>query len=111
MKSTHCSSPAARGHLRVDQLRPLDQRSSPSRMCSRSIWIGRPESRTARNAIARAGSRHPDRKSVVEGKRVSVRVDLGGRRIIKKKRQKRSGKVRKGVIRKSAREKRHRYKD
>src|SRR3546814_20727069 len=26
-----------------------------------------------------------DRKSVVEGKRVSVRVDLGGRRIIKKK--------------------------
>src|SRR3546814_15171090 len=27
----------------------------------------------------------PDRKSVVEGKSVSVRVDLGGRRIIKKK--------------------------
>src|SRR3546814_12450829 len=26
-----------------------------------------------------------DRKSVVQGKRVSVRVDLGGRRIIKKK--------------------------
>src|SRR3546814_11476058 len=26
----------------------------------------------------------PDRKSVVSGKRVSVRVDLGGRRIIKK---------------------------
>src|SRR3546814_20432750 len=31
----------------------------------------------------RGGSR-PDRKSVVLGKRVSVRVDLGGRRIIKK---------------------------
>src|SRR3546814_15020950 len=29
-----------------------------------------------------------DRKSVVEGKSVSVRVDLGGRRIIKKKKQK-----------------------
>src|SRR3546814_13933487 len=28
-----------------------------------------------------------DRKSVGEGKRVSVRVDLGGRRIIKKKKQ------------------------
>src|SRR3546814_4414330 len=28
---------------------------------------------------------HGDRKSVVKGKRVSVRVDLGGRRIIKKK--------------------------
>src|SRR3546814_20292737 len=29
-----------------------------------------------------------DRKSVVEGKSVSVRVDLGGRRIIKKKKKK-----------------------
>src|SRR3546814_16302425 len=29
--------------------------------------------------------RKADRKSVVSGKRVSVRVDLGGRRIIKKK--------------------------
>src|SRR3546814_13197419 len=28
-----------------------------------------------------------DRKSVVKGKRVSVRVDLGGRRIIKKKKK------------------------
>src|SRR3546814_11045842 len=31
-----------------------------------------------------------DRKSVVEGKSVSVRVDLGGRRTIKKKNKKRS---------------------
>src|SRR3546814_15206267 len=31
---------------------------------------------------------HGDRKRVVEGKRVSVRVDLGGRRIIKKKKKK-----------------------
>src|SRR3546814_13209802 len=31
--------------------------------------------------------RPEDRKSVVEGKSVSVRVDLGGRRIIKKKKQ------------------------
>src|SRR3546814_12908811 len=29
-----------------------------------------------------------DRKSVVSGKRVAVRVDLGGRRIIKKKKEK-----------------------
>src|SRR3546814_18882298 len=28
-----------------------------------------------------------DRKSVVQGKRVSVRVDLGGRRILKKKKE------------------------
>src|SRR3546814_15204845 len=32
-----------------------------------------------------AEDRSQDRKSVVEGKRVSVRVGLGGRRIIKKK--------------------------
>src|SRR3546814_1323841 len=36
---------------------------------------------------AAAGRRkRPDRKSVVKGKSVSVRVDLGGRRIITKKR-------------------------
>src|SRR3546814_17170972 len=34
---------------------------------------------------ARGGA--AERKSVVSGKRVSVRVDLGGRRIIKKKKQ------------------------
>src|SRR3546814_16577572 len=31
---------------------------------------------------------HADRKSVVEGKSVSVRVDLGGRRILQKKQKK-----------------------
>src|SRR3546814_15015814 len=35
-------------------------------------------------AVAHDGPGILDRKSVVEGKRVSVRVDLGGRRIIKK---------------------------
>src|SRR3546814_11877983 len=36
--------------------------------------------------LAGAGQAQPaDRKSVVSGKSVSVRVDLGGRRIIKKK--------------------------
>src|SRR3546814_13428255 len=34
------------------------------------------------------GDRQPDRKSVVEGQSGSVRVDLGGRRIIKKKKKK-----------------------
>src|SRR3546814_16146587 len=33
------------------------------------------------------GDRIPDRKSVVSGQSVSLRVDLGGRRIIKKKTQ------------------------
>src|SRR3546814_16405593 len=35
--------------------------------------------------MARAVRRRRDRKSVVSGKNVSVRVDLGGRRLIKKK--------------------------
>src|SRR3546814_15445585 len=42
-----------------------------------------------RHRLREAKSHHPrteaDRKSVVEGKSVEVRVDLGGRRIIKKK--------------------------
>src|SRR3546814_16982409 len=38
-----------------------------------------------RNACAMASASPVDRKSVVEGKSVSVRVALGGRRIIKKK--------------------------
>src|SRR3546814_15604694 len=40
-----------------------------------------PQRRTAER------DRQRDRKSVVEGKSVSVRVDLGGRRIIKKKKE------------------------
>src|SRR3546814_16331572 len=35
--------------------------------------------------VLEAARRHGDRKRVVEGKSVSVRVDLGGRRIIKNK--------------------------
>src|SRR3546814_12626814 len=44
---------------------------------------------TERSACASGGSpaEPRDRKSVVEGKSVSARVDLGGRRIIKKKKQ------------------------
>src|SRR3546814_18059770 len=37
--------------------------------------------------VAEGGARQKDRTSVVQGKRVSVRVDLGGRRIIKKKKK------------------------
>src|SRR3546814_17657460 len=33
------------------------------------------------------GPQHEDRKSVVQGKSVSVRVDLGGSRLLKKKRK------------------------
>src|SRR3546814_16542454 len=43
-------------------------------------WPGRDQGR-------RQGHSEGDRKSVVEGKSVSVRVDLGGRRILQKKTQ------------------------
>src|SRR3546814_14506048 len=39
----------------------------------------------SRDRLAVEQQRQADRKSVVEGKRGSVRVDIGGRRIIKKK--------------------------
>src|SRR3546814_13815143 len=41
--------------------------------------------RPCRRRSASTDAAHLDRKSVVSGKSVSVRVDLGGRRIIKKK--------------------------
>src|SRR3546814_18347963 len=41
-----------------------------------------------RAALVEHAEQQADRKSVVEGKSVSVRVDLGGRRIIKKKKHK-----------------------
>src|SRR3546814_12570883 len=55
-----------------------------------ATWLGVPVSttHTITGAIIGGGASR-DRKSVVEGKSVSVRVDLGGRRIIKKKTKKR----------------------
>src|SRR3546814_17065416 len=67
-----------------------------SDVCSSDLRCQRIQSTNARPLRAarpaRKGARfHPrkaDRKSVVEGKSVSVRVDLGGSRIIKKKKRK-----------------------
>src|SRR3546814_14455659 len=53
-----------------------------STSCSRPMAHQRPTGRTSRTVV--------DRKSVVSGKGVSVRVDLGGGRIIKKKKKKTS---------------------
>src|SRR3546814_11476404 len=51
--------------------------------------LPRHRTRAGRRAAGVAASRAAgDRKSVVSGKRVSVRVDTGGRRIIKKKKKK-----------------------
>src|SRR3546814_7591458 len=69
--------------------------------CALPIYASPPNAATAASAtsihlnfISRppltppSRARPPDRKSVVSGKSVSVRVDLGGRRIIKKKKKK-----------------------
>src|SRR3546814_17760310 len=71
--------------IRRDQLRERGDRGSQPCAARACLCEGQePEmaqSRRATSAAAAAG----DRKSVGEGKSVSVRVDLGGRRIIKKK--------------------------
>src|SRR3546814_18483548 len=68
----HCAAGCARRDRRVLRAHPPLQ-----------------SDRHGRTAPAVQGRRHrrlaTDRKSVVKGKSVSVRVDLGGRRIIKKK--------------------------
>src|SRR3546814_5461413 len=48
-------------------------------------WLSRATCRTNCTNRCCGLSNPPDRKSVVSGKSVSVRVDLGGRRIIKNK--------------------------
>src|SRR3546814_16556613 len=67
----------------VSGLSPDDggRRIRPAAGARRIERNGRPDSAGRPPESARIG----DRKSVVEGKSVSVRVDLGGRRIIKKK--------------------------
>src|SRR3546814_11675007 len=46
---------------------------------------GRPDPQQTSPRMGAGDGGRPDRKSVVLGKSVSVRVDLGGRRVIKKK--------------------------
>src|SRR3546814_1019240 len=57
---------------------PTTIRRTAGRSCRSSV-------RLARSRIASSSTPRDDRKSVVSGKSVSVRVDLGGSRIIKKK--------------------------
>src|SRR3546814_15672398 len=61
-------------------------RNPEPRECLREV-LDRQRRGAAHRAAYREGRRqyYKDRKSVVEGRSVSVRVDLGGRRIIKKK--------------------------
>src|SRR3546814_11066272 len=76
------------GSNRSDPRLSLPGRSTPGRLPCRSVAA--PTNRGTRSRISDAGGergRRSDRKSGGEGKRVSVRVDLGGGRTIKKKKK------------------------
>src|SRR3546814_14565609 len=68
-------------HRRVDQ--PRDLRIG---RIDQKIFVGGVCARSVADAEMRGGDRQ-DRKSVLKGKSVSVRIDLGGRRTLKHKNQ------------------------
>src|SRR3546814_20514939 len=76
---------AAAGSQAPHRLRAGKRAALRRALRARVLRTGRPPARSARRADAAPRARIPDRKRVVKGKSVSVRVDLGGRRIIKKK--------------------------
>src|SRR3546814_19101076 len=86
------SSAANCEYWRVSVFRPravtsIWRRASPDARCSGCRPSPRGRDRPSNRRRDPRGCRR-DRKSVVSGKGVSVRVDLGGRRIIKKKKHK-----------------------
>src|SRR3546814_12839454 len=86
MRISDWSSDVCSSDLLTDAAEGFDDASELEQWRARSAAVGRT------HAVAHAGNMlqdlSRDRKSVVEGKSVSVRVDLGGRRIIKKKNNK-----------------------
>src|SRR3546814_15788342 len=87
-----CSSDLQRGDLRRGGDRGGDRCDRPSTRRHPPCAPRAPErqahgdgERRGRRARRSAARGRGDRKSVVQGKSVSVRVELGGRRIIKKK--------------------------
>src|SRR3546814_11602744 len=68
---------------------PAPARCPSVRLCAAASGrMVRADRLPAHHGAQSRGRARADRKSVVEGKSVSVRVDLGGRRIIKKKQTK-----------------------
>src|SRR3546814_15166985 len=69
--------PLLDGALQLGQLSPVQRRDqvSPAQVAVDAVAV---------DPVGNGGDRLADRKSVVSGKSVSVRVDLGGRRILKK---------------------------
>src|SRR3546814_18830744 len=65
---------------------PLNRHGKPDDVARWNLLLAEPASGWITGQVITAdGGLGRDRKSVVEGQSVSVRVDLGGRRIIKKK--------------------------
>src|SRR3546814_11001442 len=69
---------------------PLCENSGRALRAGRSLAARSPKAGRSLRAgrSPKAGLSPNDRKSVVAGKRVAVRVDLGGRRLLKKKKDK-----------------------
>src|SRR3546814_21096917 len=80
------ASPAALMPSRTSTLRTVSNRIFKSRMKERCSTYQRSSANfsSQESALRPFTCAQPDRKSVGSGKSVSVRVDLGGRRIIKK---------------------------
>src|SRR3546814_19728014 len=99
-----CSSDLIKAHERALAIEKLDRRKAERRREVRALAqqrerLDRRQSRGAKDAakanqaaillgLQKQRSQHRDRKSVVSGKGVSVRVDHGGRRNVKKQRKK-----------------------
>src|SRR3546814_12255661 len=75
----HPSDQVEEMHVEVQQVVSDEQPHRHRAYCQREYPAGSPQHMVGK------GEKAIDRKSVVSGKSVSVRVDLGGRRIIKKK--------------------------
>src|SRR3546814_11956359 len=84
-----CAANSTRGYKHLQNIaKPIGVPKSGWRRLRSSRLHSATERRMPRRAAVRcaAGSHgERDRKSVVDGKSVALRVDLGGRRIIKKK--------------------------
>src|SRR3546814_12019980 len=71
------------GHVVTDDIAPQGISGRSDERHIRAVRFEQPDDLFRIKPVP--GDRAGDRKSVVEGKSVSVRVDLGGRRIFKKK--------------------------
>src|SRR3546814_11010189 len=74
---------AVRAVSRVAPKRPIAKMIVAASSCAGTPMISRSPARRASSPASQGSTK--DRKSVVSGKSVFVRLDLGGRRIIKKK--------------------------